>query len=156
MLRTAKVLSQNKIRISKKGKTMLGKHHSQHRTRTWCTLLVGFLLLNLLLIACESAAPKTYTIGVINFARTLEGTVNAFKEGMTELGYVEGKNVTYIYEGPVNADKLDAVAQGLVAAKVDLILALTTPATKAAQKATVNTDIPVVFIPVTDPVGAGV
>jgi putative ABC transport system substrate-binding protein len=75
---------------------------------------------------------------------------------LTELGYVEGKNITYIYEGPVSTDKLDAVAQGLVKAKVDLILAISTPATKAAQQATAGTDIPVVFIPVTDPVGAGI
>jgi putative ABC transport system substrate-binding protein len=75
---------------------------------------------------------------------------------MTELGYVEGENVTYIYDGPVSADKLDAVAQGLVEAKVNLILAVTTSATKAAQRATSGTDIAVVFIPVTDPVGAGI
>ena len=41
-------------------------------------------------------------------------------------------------------------------ADVDLILSLTAPATKAAQKATAGTDIPVVFVPVTDPVGAGI
>ncbi len=119
-------------------------------------LLVGFVVLSLLLSACGSATPKTYTIGVVNFAQSLESTLQAFKEGMTTLGYVEGENVTYIYEGAVDADKLDAVAQGLVQAKVDLILSLTTSATKAAQKATAGTDIPVVFIPVTDPVGAGI
>jgi putative ABC transport system substrate-binding protein len=75
---------------------------------------------------------------------------------MAELGYVEGENVTYLYEGPVSADKLDAVAQGLVKTKVNVILAITTSATKAAQRATAGTDIAVVFIPVTDPVGAGI
>jgi putative ABC transport system substrate-binding protein len=135
---------------------MLGRHNSQNRTRTGCTLLVGFVVLSLLLIACGSAAPKTYTIGVLNFAKSLESTLQAFKDGMTKLGYVEGENVTYIYEGPVGVDKLDTVAQGLVQAKVDLILSLTTTATKAAQKATAGTDIPVIFIPVTDPVGAGI
>jgi putative tryptophan/tyrosine transport system substrate-binding protein len=135
---------------------MLGKHASQNRTRTGCTLLVGFVVLSLLLSACGSAAPKTYTIGVLNFAKSLESTLLAFKDGMTKLGYVEGQNVTYIYDGPAGVDKLDTVAQGLVQAKVDLILSLTTTATKAAQKATAGTDIPVVFIPVTDPVGAGI
>jgi putative tryptophan/tyrosine transport system substrate-binding protein len=135
---------------------MLGKHNSQNRMRTGCTLLVGFVVLSLLLIACGSAKPKTYTIGVVNVSKILDSTVNAFKEGMTKLGYVEGENVTYIYEGPVAPDKLDAVAQGLVQTKVDLILSLTTPATKATQKATAGTDIPVVFIPVTDPVGADI
>ncbi len=134
---------------------MLGNHNFQIRNR-WTTL-AGIVVLSLLLTACGGAPKaKTYTIGVLNPSTNQETTVTAFKEGMTELGYVEGKNVTYIYEGPVSADKLDAVAQGLVKAKVNLILTITTPATKAAQKATAGTDIAVVFIPVTDPVGAGV
>ena len=124
-------------------------------------LQLGFVILlvitGLLLTACGGAPKtKTYTIGVVNPSPNQEDTVKGFKEGMTELGYVEGKNVTYIYDGPVSADKLDAVAQDLVKAKVNLILAITTSATKAAQKATAGTDIAVVFIPVTDPVGAGV
>jgi putative ABC transport system substrate-binding protein len=125
------------------------------------TLQLGFavvlVITGLLLTSCGSVPQtKTYTIGVVNPSSNQEGTVKGFKEGMTELGYVEGKNVTYIYAGAVSADKLDAVAQDLVKAKVNLILAITTPATQAAQKATAGTDIAVVFIPVTDPVGAGV
>ncbi len=124
-------------------------------------LQLGFVILliltGLLLASCGGALKtKTYTIGVVNPSPNQEITVTAFKEGMTELGYVEGKNVTYIYDGPINVDKLDAVAQGLVQAKVNLILAITTSATKAAQKATAGTDIAVVFIPVTDPVGSGI
>jgi putative ABC transport system substrate-binding protein len=93
---------------------------------------------------------------VINLSKNLDASVEAFKEGMTELGYVEGENITYIYEGAVGIDQLDAVAQGLVEADVDLILSLTTPATLAAQRATADTDIPIVFAPVTDPVGPGI
>ena len=116
------------------------------------------IMLNLLLTACGGvqAQDKTFTIGVVSLSSSLGYVVENFKAGLTELGYVEGKNITYIYEGPVGIDKLDAVAQGLVKAKVDLILAISTPATKAAQQATAGTDIPVVFIPVTDPVGAGI
>ncbi len=118
-------------------------------------IFLGIIVFSLLLVAC--GGQKTYTIGVINFSPHQETTVEGFQEGMTELGYVEGKNVTYIYEGATSdTDELDAVAQRLVKADVDLILSLTTPATKAAQQATAGTDIPVVFIPVTDPVGAGI
>jgi len=113
------------------------------------------MVIVLLMAACGSK-PRTFTIGVINPSPNQDVTIKGFKDGMTDLGYLEGKNITYIYEGPVSADRLEAVAQGLVAAKVDLILAITTSATKAAQKATVGTNIAVVFIPVTDPVGAGV
>ena len=118
--------------------------------------IVIFIITSLLLVACGGEKDKTYTIGVINLSQNLDESVDAFKEGMTELGYVEGENITYIYEGPAGMGQLDAVAQGLVAADVDLILSLTTPATKAAQQAAADTDIPVVFIPVTDPVGAGI
>ena len=119
--------------------------------------VILLVIIGLLLTGCGGAPKtKTYAIGVLNPSLNQEDTVKGFKEGMTELGYVEGQNVTYIYDGPVSADKLDVAAQDLVKAKVDLILSITTSATKAAQKATAGTDIAVVFIPVTDPVGAGV
>jgi putative ABC transport system substrate-binding protein len=119
-------------------------------------LTVVFIIAGLLLTAC-GGGQETYTIGVINLSPNQDVTVKGFQESMTELGYVEGKNITYIYEGATgNIDKLDSVAQSLVAADVDLILSITTPATQAAQRATAGTDIPVVFVPVTDPVGAGI
>jgi putative ABC transport system substrate-binding protein len=135
--------------------TMIETDHPRHGIRNGGISLIGVIVIALLLTAC-GVTPKTYTIGIINISSNQETTLRGFKEGMTELGYVEGNNVTYIYEGPVNAKKLDATAQGLVNAEVDLILSLTTPATQAAQRATAGTAIPVVFIPVTDPVGAGV
>jgi putative ABC transport system substrate-binding protein len=112
----------------------------------------------LILSGCAGAAkPKTYTIGVILYAPTLELAFTGFKQGMTDLGYVEGENVTYVYAGPTDSiDKLDGVAQDLVKANVDLILSISTPATLAAKKATADNNIPVVFVPLTDPVGAGV
>jgi putative ABC transport system substrate-binding protein len=76
---------------------------------------------------------------------------------MEELGYQEGRNVTYLYQGPASSIKeLDSIAGQLVAAKVDLILALSTPATQATQRATSGTNLPVIFAPVTDPVEAGI
>jgi putative ABC transport system substrate-binding protein len=134
---------------------MADNNHSQDRARTRWTILVWVVVLSLLLMSCGSDQ-KTCTIGVVNLAPGLDDTVEGFKEGMTELGYIEGENITYIYEGATDSiDKLDSVAQGLVAADVDLILSVTTPATQAAQRATADTGIPVVFVPVTDPVGAG-
>jgi putative ABC transport system substrate-binding protein len=120
-------------------------------------VVTGLLVIGLFLAACDITQSKTFTIGVINLTPSLEPVLEGFKDGMTERGYVEGENTTYIYEGPTGSiDKLDAAAQGLVGADVDLILSITTPATQAAQRATAGTDIPVVFVPVTDPVGAGI
>jgi putative ABC transport system substrate-binding protein len=117
-----------------------------------------FVIIGMLLWGCTGAAkPKTYTIGVILYAPPLEGAFTGFKQGMTDLGYVEGGNLTYIYAGPTDSiDKLDGVAQDLVKANVDLILSISTPATQAAKKATAGTNIPVVFVPLMDPVGAGI
>ncbi len=134
---------------------MIETGHPRHGIRNGGISLIGVIVIALLLTACN-VTPKAYAIGIINISSNQEKTLKGFKEGMTELGYAEGENITYIYEGPVSAEKLDATAQNLVSAEVDLILSLTTPATQAAQRATAGKNIPIVFIPVTDPVGAGV
>ncbi len=114
------------------------------------------IVFSLLMTGCAPKA-KTYTIGVINLAPTLEDTLTGFKQGMADLGYIEGENVTYIYAGPAGGiDQLDGMVQDLVKAKVDLIFSISTPATQAAKRATVDNNIPVVFGILTDPVGAGV
>ena len=128
--------------------------HAKYRQTMFIDIGVFFIAC-LLSVGCDKGL-KTYTIGVLNFSRRQEDTVKGFKEGMTELGYNDGENVTYLYEGAIGAiETLDAVAQKLVEKDIDLILSITTPATQAAQRAIAGTDIPIVFIPVTDPVGAG-
>ena len=116
-----------------------------------------FMIFIVLLAACGNDRPKSYTVGIVNIVPDFEVIVAGFRKGMTEAGYIEGENITYIYEGAtVDLDKLDAVAEGLVAADVDLIFSLTTPATRAVKKATAGTGQPVIFVPLTDPVGAGI
>jgi putative ABC transport system substrate-binding protein len=117
--------------------------------------IVFVIITTLLLAACDNNQ-KTYTIGVVNLTPALDGIVEGFKKSMAEFGYTEGENITYVYEGATSSiNKLDPAAQHLVEADVDLILSISTPASQAAQRATANTDIPVVFVPITDPVGAG-
>jgi putative ABC transport system substrate-binding protein len=130
--------------------------HSQHSL--YLPILPAlFIITSLLLTACGDNQKKSYTVGVINIVPDFDKIVAGFKEGMAESGYIEGDNIKYIYEGAtVDMDKLDAVAQGLVAAEADMILSITTPATKAVKRATAGTDLPVVFVPVTDPVKAGI
>lgn len=124
--------------------------------KTWYGVFVCLMVLSMLLPACGKKE-KVYTIGILSASPNLETAITGFKEGMVELGYVEGENLIYIYNGAIgDTAKLDPEAQKLVAEKVDLILSLATPATLAAQRATADTNIPVLFIPLTDPVGAGV
>lgn len=78
----------------------------------------------------------------------------AFREGLRTLGYIEGQNIQIehrIAEGHLEA--LAALAQELVRIKVDVIVAPSTPAARAAKEAT--TSIPIVFVGVSDPVGSG-
>ena len=80
--------------------------------------------------------------------------VEGFAQGLRELGYREGENVTVEYrytEG--KADELHAAAAGLVLAEVDVIVAWGTPAVAAAKRAT--RALPIVFVAVGDPVGTG-
>jgi len=118
---------------------------------------IVLLLVVALLTACGKPQPKTFTIGIVNFSPTLDAVVDGFKAGMTERGYVEGENVTYVYEGVVaNIDALDPAIQKLMAEDLDLMFSLTTPATQKVKQAFAGTDIPIVFAPVTDPVTSGV
>jgi putative ABC transport system substrate-binding protein len=124
---------------------------------TCYSILIGVVLLGIVLAACGNEKTKTYTVGVINILPTLDQNLAGFKEGMTELGYIEGKNIRYVYDGPTtDMSKLSSAAQTLLAAEVDLILTITTPATIAAKQATADIGLPVVFVTVTDPVGAGI
>lgn len=80
--------------------------------------------------------------------------VETLKNGLRELGYVDGKNIVIEYryaEG--KPDTLPALVNELIALKVDLIVTDTSNAIQAAKNAT--TTIPVVFTTANDPVGDG-
>ena len=78
----------------------------------------------------------------------------AFRGGMREIAYIEGKNLVIEWrfaEG--TSERLAGLAVELVQMKVDAIVAVATPGTSAAQKAT--TTIPIVMVNTADPVGSG-
>ena len=80
--------------------------------------------------------------------------LEAFRKGLRELGWVEGQNIVIDYrfaEG--RFDRLPDLAAELVRLKVDIIVALATPAAAAAKNATQT--IPIVMIGAYDPVGIG-
>ena len=81
--------------------------------------------------------------------------VDAFRQEMTKLGWVEGKNLIIEYRFAENkgADRLTELAAELVRLKVDLIMTTGDPGTSAAKKAT--TTIPIVMPNAVDPVGVG-
>ena len=81
--------------------------------------------------------------------------IEALRQELRELGYLEGKNVAFenrYAEGQL--DRLPALAGELVRAKVDVIVATSTPGVLAAKNAT--NQIPIVFHTINDPVETGV
>lgn len=80
--------------------------------------------------------------------------LQAFRQGLRELGYVEGRNIVIEYRHEDRSlDRLPALAAELVALNVDVMVGVTTNAAIAAKKAAGA--LPVVFMGVTDPVSAG-
>src|SRR3984893_16528871 len=83
-----------------------------------------------------------------------ESFKNELREGLRELGYVEGQNIAFEFrsaEGKL--DRLPELASELVRLKVDVIVALYVPCALAAKQAT--RDIPIVII-AADPVETGI
>ena len=100
---------------------------------------------------------KVARIGFLgNSTAALEANlIGPFREGLRDLGYVEGRNIVIEYrwaEGKY--ERFPALIAELIAQKVDVIVTAGTPATLAVKKAT--TSVPLVMVAVGDPVGAGI
>jgi len=126
----------------------------RHR-RGWRTFTFG-LAVGLGLLAACSDSPRHYTIGVVNYVPALETVLQGFKGRMAELGYVEGRQVTYIYRGALDpgSDAIEREVDAFNKQRIDLLLALGMRPAKAAKQV-LGAEIPVVFAPVINPVEEG-
>ena len=119
-------------------------------------LAILTLCLALLALPARAQAPIPKIGFLGNSTPALEANlIGPFRDGLRDLGYVEGKNIAIEYrwaEG--DYARFPALISELVAAKVEIIVTAGTPATLALKKAT--TSIPVVMIAVGDPVGTGI
>ena len=117
-------------------------------------LLALALLLSLPHVGAAQEPRRPLRIGVLNGAfAASHPTVEGLKAGLRELGYEDGRHVTFdirFTEGRL--DTMPEAAGALVKSGVDLIFTSQEAATKAAREAT--TTIPIVFTLVGDPVGA--
>ena len=78
----------------------------------------------------------------------------AFLQGLRDLGYIEGQNITIEYRWAAGkVDRLSSLAEGLVRLKADVIVVSSTPAVQAVKNATRT--IPIVMTGTADPVGTG-
>ncbi len=123
---------------------MLSGNNSQNKTRNIILILAA--LFTLLLSGCGGQTPKVYQVGILHEGGNFAVIADGFKAKMTELGYVEGKNIVY-NEQIANSDPAEEqrLAKKLVDDKVDLIFTFPSPPTFAVKAATRGTDIPIVF-----------
>ena len=117
------------------------------------SLLTGAFAL-LLGAAADSAAPADPPrIGFLTPLPESGPDEEGFRQGLRELGYIEGKNIVIDWRRGGTGPELRSLADALVKGKVKVIVASGAPATKAAMQVTAI--IPVVFVAVGDPVAGG-
>ena len=114
----------------------------------------GAVLLAAPLAAQAQLADKVSRIGFLFYgASGPSPELDAFRQGLRDLGYIEGQNITIEYRfanGQVG--RLPELAAELVRLKLDVIVTPGTPASMAAKRAT--STIPIVFAGVADAIGA--
>ena len=121
----------------------MDKKNSQ---KVW-VLLTWIVITAMLLSGCGNAQEKkVYRVGILDSFTPFSELADGFKIGMAELGYVEGKNISYDIQSS-NFDPAEErrIVDQFVADEVDLIFAYATEGAISAKEATVGTDIPVVF-----------
>jgi len=120
-------------------------------------LLLGTVVLASVHLAGAQQQPKVIRLGFLaaTSASAEKSRIEAFRQGMRELGYVEDKNIVIEWrfaEGKL--DRLRDLAAELVLLKVDVIVTAGPNSTRAAKEAT--TIIPIVMGLDIDPVGSGI
>jgi putative ABC transport system substrate-binding protein len=126
----------------------------------WCRTVGGIVTLMLSLLTAPLTSQAQHAAKVPRLGLLMPGSasgyasrIEAFRHGLRDLGYVEGRNITLEYrfaEG--QADRLPALVAELVRLPVDVLVVDGTVAIRPAQQA--NTTIPIVMV-AGDPVGAG-
>jgi putative tryptophan/tyrosine transport system substrate-binding protein len=120
------------------------------RRRDFISLIGGAATSAWPIAARAQKSAKVPRIGIIDDAPTWEH----FRQGLRDLGYIDGQNIAFEYRsGEGQPDRLATAANDLARLPVDVIVTAGSAATRAAQQATVT--IPIVMISVGDPVRAG-
>ena len=118
-------------------------------------LLATLFLANVSLAEAQQTG-KIFRIGFLDPSNASGSAVlvDAFRQELSKLGWIEGKNITIEYRfAEQKLERVPELAADLVRLKVDLIVASGTPSSLAAKSAT--TTIPIVITNAGDPVGSG-
>ena len=121
--------------------------------------LLALLTFAVPLVPCPAHAQQPAKVSRIGFllappAAALAARLEAFRQGLRELGYVEGKNIIIeLRSAEGKSERLSELAAELVRLKVDAIVTAGSSDTRAVREAT--TTIPIVMGQDSDPVGSG-
>ncbi|MCD7837787.1 MAG: ABC transporter, partial [Clostridiales bacterium] len=101
---------------------------------------------------------ETYTVGIVNWVD--DASLNQIVENIQTELEAKGEELGCTFEvnydnAQADATVLNQIGADMVASQVDVIVAVATPVATVMQATTEDTDIPVVFSAVSDPVGAG-
>jgi putative ABC transport system substrate-binding protein len=105
--------------------------------------------------AATEAPDNMLTIGILQYVThdALDAAREGFVQALADNGFAEGQNVTFdVQNAQADNSNLSTMSNRFVNNKVDLVLAIATPA--AQSIASLTTEIPILFTAVTDPVGA--
>jgi ABC-type uncharacterized transport system substrate-binding protein len=116
-------------------------------------MILALGLLAAPLAAEAQQAARVYRIGFLRSGPPPETFIEGFRQGLRELGYIEGQSITIEYGLADSTDRLPGVVTELVRRHVDVLLASGTPPVAAAKNATQT--IPIVFVASIDPVASG-
>ena len=89
-------------------------------------------------------APRVYRIGLLRIGPPPQNFIQPLRQGLLDLGYVEGRNLAIEYGFAESAEQLPEVAAALVSRRVDVIVASGSAAVLPARDATKT--IPVIFV----------
>jgi putative tryptophan/tyrosine transport system substrate-binding protein len=123
------------------------------KRREFITLLGGATAWPLAARAQQRALPVIGYLNSLSAENETSSVVAAFRQGIGEQGYVEGRNVEVLYRFADKLERLPDLAADLVRRRVVAIFAAFAPAALAAKRATGT--IPIVFVTGADPIQAG-
>ena len=115
---------------------------------------LAILIVALVQITEAQQTKKVPKIAILRPVASPDSLTEAFRQGLRQLGYIEGRNIIVDYRFTLGREhRLSEIAVELAQSNVDVIVVSSTPATRTVLDATKT--VPIVFVAVSDPVESG-